>query len=249
MSENVLVLGATSGIARALCDRLAKRGCDLVVAGRNTEELTRIAGDLEVRHNRTVHVEAFEAMDFEAHGDFIDGCVKHFDGDLSGVILCYGYLPEQEETQVDFSEARKTVEINFLSAVSVLSHAANYLEKQKAGYIAAISSVAGDRGRQSNYTYGAAKAGLSAYLEGLRNRLHHAGVHVLTVKPGFVDTPMTHGLLDPESPMVASPDRVAADIDRAISKRRNVVYSPWFWRPIMMVIRWIPEWIFERMRL
>lgn len=249
MSENVLVVGATSGIARALCHRLAKRGCNLVVAGRNTEELTRIARDLEIRHDTVVYVEPFEAMDFQAHQDLCDRCVKHFDGDLKGVILCYGYLPEQEETQIDFSEARKTVELNFLSAVAVLSHAANYLEKQKGGYIAAISSVAGDRGRQSNYTYGAAKAGLSVYLEGLRNRLRHAGVHVLTVKPGFVDTPMTHGLVDPDSPLVASPDRVAVCIDRAIRKRWNVVYSPWFWRPIMTVIRWIPEWIFVRLRL
>ena len=119
--------------------------------------------------------------------------------------------------------------------------AANHLERRGAGYLAAISSVAGDRGRQSNYTYGIAKAGLTAYLQGLRNRLFHAGVHVLTINPGFTDTPMTRGKVDPKSPMVASPERVARDIDRTIRKRRNVLYTPWFWGPIMMIIRLVPE--------
>jgi short-subunit dehydrogenase len=249
MSENVLVVGATSGIARALCHRLAERGCGLVLAGRSVEELTRMARDLEIRYKAAVFVEPFEAMDYQGHREFFDRCVERFDGDLKGTILCYGYLPEQRNTQVDLSEARRTVEVNFLSAVSVLSQAADYMEKQKGGYLAAISSVAGDRGRQSNYTYGAAKAALTVYLQGLRNRLHHAGVHVLTVKPGFVDTPMTHGLVNPDSPLVASPARVAKSIDRAIRKRKNVIYSPWFWRAIMAVICLVPEPLFKRLKL
>jgi short-subunit dehydrogenase len=126
---------------------------------------------------------------------------------------------------------------------------ANYLEERGRGYIAAVSSVAGDRGRQSNYTYGASKAGLSAYLQGLRNRLHPAGVHVLTVKPGFVDTPMTHGLVNPDSPLVASPEQVAADVDLAIRKRKDVIYTRWFWRAVMLVIGSIPERVFKRLKL
>jgi short-subunit dehydrogenase len=196
-----------------------------------------------------VSVEPFEAMDCESHRVFFDRCTKHVDDNLHGVVLCYGYLPKQEATETDFSEARRTIEVNFLSAASVLSEAANYLEKRKMGYIVAISSVAGDRGRQSNYTYGAAKAALSVYLQGLRNRLHRAGVNVLTVKPGFVDTPMTHGLLDPESPLVASPEMVAADIDLAIRKRKHLLYTPWFWRIIMTLICSIPEAVFKRLRL
>jgi short-subunit dehydrogenase len=249
MSENVLILGATSGIARALCRAMAKRRCRLVLAGRSSGELDRIARDLQVRYGADVFVEPFEATDFDEHARFLSRCVKRLGGDLTGAVLCYGYLPDQPTTQVDFSEARKALEVNLLSAVSILNLVANYLQQRGRGYIAAISSVAGDRGRQSNYTYGAAKAGLSAYLQGLRNRLHPAGVHVLTVKPGFVDTPMTHGLVNPDSPLVASPEQVAADNDRANRKRKDVIYTRWFWRAIMLVIGSIPERIFKRLKL
>ena len=249
MSENILILGATSGIARALCHRLAKRGCRLVIAGRDADELTRIARDLEVRYDAGVFVEPFDAMDWDNHPTFFDRCVQRFDGNLSGAVLCFGYLPEQEETEVDFSELRRTVEVNFVSAVSILNRVAAHLEEQGKGFIAAISSVAGDRGRQSNYTYGAAKAALSVYLQGLRNRLQHAHVHVLTVKPGFVDTPMTQGRLNPDSLLVASPERVARDMDRGIRKGKNVVYSPWYWRAVMGAVCSIPETIFKRMKM
>ena len=123
------------------------------------------------------------------------------------------------------------------------------LAAQEYGFIAVISSVAGDRGRQSNYLYGAAKGGLSVYLQGLRNRGKHCGVHVMTVKPGFVATQMTVGLVDPKSPLVAQPEQVAKDIVRGLKKRKNIVYSRWFWRYIMLMIRSIPEWIFKRLRL
>src|SRR6516164_9862855 len=126
---------------------------------------------------------------------------------------------------------RQSLDVNFLSAAELLEIAAAYFEPRRSGFIAAISSVAGDRGRQSNYTYGAAKAGLTAYLQGLRNRLWRAGVHVLTVNPGFVDTPMTRGRINPNSLLVATPERVARDIDRALRRRRDVLYTPWFWRP------------------
>ena len=133
--------------------------------------------------------------------------------------------------------------------MALLAPLANYLESRRRGYLAAISSVAGDRGRQSNYTYGAAKAGLTAYLQGLRNRLYRSGVHVLTIKPGFVDTRMTQGRVNPNSPLVASAARVARDIDRAIRRRRNVIYTPWFWRPIMLAVRALPEFLFKRLKL
>jgi short-subunit dehydrogenase len=249
MSENVLILGTTSGIGRALCHTMARRGCRLVLAARNAEELGRIARDLEIRYGEKVFAEPFEATDFDAHPQFVDRCLRHFDDGLTGVVLCHGHLPDQRKTESAFHDARRTFEINFLSAVSVLDRMAEYLERRKRGYIAAISSVAADRGRQSNYTYGAAKAALTTYLQGLRNRLYPSGVHVLTIKPGFVDTPMTHGLVNLDSPLVATPERVAADIDRAIRKRKNVVYTPWFWRAIMAVIRAVPECIFKRLRL
>jgi short-subunit dehydrogenase len=249
MSENILVLGATSGIARALCHELARRGCRLVLAGRDADELGKVASDLHVRYGTDGHVEPFDALDYEGHSAFFGRCLGHFNGDLTGVVLCYGYMTDQARTETDFCQARRTIDVNLTSAVSLLSLAANHLELSRQGFIAAIASVAGDRGRQSNYTYGAAKAGLATYLQGLRNRLCRAGVHVLTVKPGFVDTPMTQGLLNPKSPLVASPARVARDIDRAIRKRKNTLYTPWFWWGILAVIRSIPEPIFKRLRL
>jgi short-subunit dehydrogenase len=228
---------------------MAQRGVALVLAGRNTAELEAQATDLQVRYQTPVAIETFDALDFAGHAEFFQRCTGRIAGGLDGVVLCHGYLPNQQATQTDFAEAHRSIDANFTSAVSLLNLAAEYLATRRGGYIAAISSVAGDRGRQSNYTYGAAKAGLTAYLSGLRNRLQHAGVQVLTIKPGFVDTAMTQGLLNPNSPLVASPQRVARDIDRAIRSRRNTIYTPWFWGPIMLVIRSIPEFVFKRLRM
>jgi short-subunit dehydrogenase len=165
------------------------------------------------------------------------------------VLLAFGTLPAQAEAQRDPAMARAAIDVNLTAAACLLELFAARMEARGRGWIAGISSVAGDRGRQSNYIYGAAKAGLTAYLAGLRNRLAKKGVHVVTVKPGFVDTPMTHGMVNPKSPLVASPERVAAGIVRAIRRRRNVVYLPWFWRAIMGVVTRVPEAIFKRMKL
>jgi decaprenylphospho-beta-D-erythro-pentofuranosid-2-ulose 2-reductase len=248
MSENVLILGATSGIARELSRVLAERGCSLVLAARDRDELEKSAADLRLRYQVQVEIDVFDALDFAGHGALVTRCLSR-PVLINGVILCYGFLPDQRQTETDVDETRRAIDINFTSAVAILSLFANYLEDRRSGYLAVISSVAGDRGRQSNYTYGAAKAGLTAYLQGLRNRLHRSGVHVLTIKPGFVDTPMTHGLVNPDSPLVASSARVARDIDRAIRRRRNVIYTPWFWWPIMLVVRLVPESVFKRLKL
>jgi len=228
---------------------MGERGCRLILAGRTVEELEKIAADLRVRYQTEVQIELFEALDFASHAAFVDRCLQRSGGDLHGVILCYGYMVSQATTQTDFAEARRTIDINFTSPVSILNLFANYFEQCQRGYIAAISSVAGDRGRQSNYLYGATKAALSVYLQGLRNRLHRNGVHVFTIKPGFVDTPMTHGLLNPNSLLVASPEKVARDIERAIQRENDVIYTPWFWRGIMSIVRSIPESVFKRLKL
>lgn len=248
-SETYLILGATSGIARAVCRVLAERGCRLVLAARNTDELARTAGDLQARLQANVHTMPFDALDFAAHAEFVRQATQAFPGGLDGVVLCYGDLADQAVAQADFDVARRTIDVNFTSAVSVLERLAEYFAQRKSGVIAAISSVAGDRGRQSNYLYGAAKAGLSAYLQGLRNRLFPAGVHVLSIKPGFVATPMSDGRVNPNSPLLATPERVARDIERALRRRRDVLYTPWFWRPIMAVIRALPEPLFKRLKL
>ena len=246
-SGGVVILGPTSAIARAVAGGLAAKGHALVLAGRDAEEIETIAADLRIRHGVPVHGLNWDATDFDTHAERIEACAELLDGSIEGVVLCSGYMPEQEVAQTDWDAARRTIDVTYTGSVSMLNLFATRFESQRRGFICAIGSVAGDRGRQSNYLYGSAKAGLSAYLEGLRNRMFHAGVHVLTVKPGFVDTAMTWGL--DGMFLVASPETVGRRIVRAIEKRRNVLYVPWFWRYIMLIIRHIPESVFKRMRM
>jgi short-subunit dehydrogenase len=247
--KRIAVIGATSGIARAIAAELARMGTGLVLSGRDVPELERVAADLSVRYGVPTAVEHFDALDFEDHPAFVERCFGVGSGELDGAVICFGTLVPQATLESDSAAARRLVDANFTGAVTVLNELARAFERRGHGIIAVLSSVAGDRGRQSNYVYGAAKAGLSTYCEGLRNRLFHRGVHVLTVKPGFVATAMTRDILDPDSPLVARPERVARDVVRAMQRRRDVVYTPWFWRWILLVIRGIPVAAFKRMRL
>jgi decaprenylphospho-beta-D-erythro-pentofuranosid-2-ulose 2-reductase len=243
---SVLILGATSAIASALAREFATHKFDLVLGGRDREELSALASDLSLRYGIRAGVLPLDALDTQTHASTLRSFLAEAGNDLEGVVVCMGYLGDQAKGQCDGEEARRILETNFTGCVSALNILANHFEPRRAGFICAISSVAGDRGRQSNYLYGAAKAGLSAYLQGLRNRLFHAHVKVLTVKPGFVDTHMTYGRSGLF--LVASPESVAKGIFRAIVKGKDVVYLPWFWRPIMLVVRSIPEGIFKRLR-
>jgi decaprenylphospho-beta-D-erythro-pentofuranosid-2-ulose 2-reductase len=247
--RTVLILGATSAIARAVAAELAREGAALILVGRDLEELERSAADLRLRHGVEAAAERFDALDFDSHEGFFQSCLRRVDADPGefGVVLCHGYLPDQRQAASDPSVARRTIVTNYTSAGAIRNLAADYLEQRRGGFICGLSSVAGDRGRQSNYLYASSKAALSTYLQGLRNRLSRAGVRVITVKPGFVDTKMTFGLSGMF--LVATPERVAKDVCRAIRRGRSVVYTPWFWRPIMLVIRTIPEFIFKRMKL
>jgi short-subunit dehydrogenase len=247
--ESVLVVGATSGIARALVDRLAARGCKLILAARDHDEVTRIRSDLRIRHGVDACVETFDAGDLDELRSFVARCLRHAPDGLDGLVIAHGYMCEQDEAEHDPALARRMLSINLESSTGILLHVAEHMAAHGRGWIAGISSVAGDRGRGSNAVYGASKAGFTALLSGMRARLRPRGVHVLTIKPGFVATPMTAGTLDPNSPMVASPEKVAADIDRAIRRRRDVLYTPWFWRWIMLIIRVIPEPIFKRLKI
>lgn len=247
--ESVLVVGATSGIARALVDVLAARGCKLILAGRDPEELNRIRADLQIRHGVGAAVEHFDALDAEEHGHFVGRCLKHAPDGLDGLVLIHGFMAEQEDAERDPELARRMLSVNLESATAILLHASEHMAARGSGWIAGVSSVAGDRGRASNAIYGASKAGFTALLSGMRGRLRERGVHVMTVKPGFCATPMTAGTLDPKSPMVASPEKVARDIDRGIRRRKDVLYTPWFWRWIMLIIRTIPEPIFKRLSI
>ena len=247
MSESALVLGASSAIGRAIARRLASQGVSLVLAGRRLEELERCARDLEVRYGVEVAVECYEALDFDSHAELFETCAKRFDAGLDGVVLCHGVMAEQEDAERDFATARHMIDVNYSSAVSLLGLAADYLARRGQGWICGISSVAGDRGRPSNFLYGSTKAALDTYLGGLRARLAPAGVRVVTIKPGFVDTGLTWGR--PGLFLVATPEKVAADTLRAIRRDRAVRYTPRFWALALWLIRHIPDPIFKRLRL
>ncbi len=244
MSKSVLILGASSDIARAIAQKFGSEGWSLLLAGRDVEILSRDAADLRLRHNVDVAAFVFDAIDFESHKKLWDS----LPGRPEGVVCVFGYLGNQEVSERNWYEARKTIDTNFTGAVSILNIAANSFEERKGGFIIGISSVAGDRGRTSNYIYGSAKAGFTAYLSGLRARLWKSGVKVTTVKPGFVATRMTEGMNTPAL-LTATPQQVADDVMRAYKRGRPVVYTGWFWKYIMLVIIHIPERVFRKLKL
>jgi len=253
--RSVLVVGATSGIGEAVCRILAGRGWSLAVTGRDAARLQAVADGLRVRGGGRVEPLVLDAVEFAAAAGCVDRAADALGGPLDGVVICHGWSPPELDRRLPADEIRGVIDANFTSAAVIMSAAAAHLDRGAADashagrFIAVISSVAGERGRRRNFTYGAAKAGLTAYASGLRSRLHPRGIHVLTVKPGFVDTPMLRGLGIGPSPLVAHPDRVAAAIVRAIDRRRDVLYTPWFWSWIMLAVRLIPEPIFKRLRI
>lgn len=243
----VLILGANAGIGRALAVEFASHRYDLILAGRDLEELQALAADLGIRHNVSTRAARVDVVDFDALEPALTGCITPAGDSLEGVVLCAGYLGDPEASKTDLKEARRILDTNFTGSALALQFLANHFEQKRKGFICALSSVAGDRGRQSNYLYGSAKGGLTTFLQGLRNRLYHSGVHVITVKPGFVDTRMVFG--KPKLPLVATPERVARDIFLAVKKRKNVVYVPWFWQFIMFVVGSIPEGLFKKLKM
>ncbi len=246
--KSVVILGALSGVARYIADGFARAGYTVILAGRDKTELGILAQDLRVRHEIECHSIDFDALDFDRHADFLQDC-KEVLGDLpGGVVLCFGYMAEQEAAQKDMEVMRRTLDTNFTSAIAILEQFAAAFEQRRSGFIAALSSVAGDRGRKMNYIYGASKAGLSTYLQGLRNRLYASNVQVTTIKPGFMDTQMTYGMNLPK-PLVSAPDTAGCAIVKAIMKKKNIAYVPFYWRYILMIIKSIPEWQFKKMSI
>ncbi len=242
--SNILILGAASDIAQALAHRFAREGFTMVLAGRDAEHLAVIAKDIELRYQVTAEVREFDAVATDTHRDFYDALPVKPD-----IVACvFGYLGDQGMAQSDYGEARRIIDTNYSGAVSILNIVADDYEQRRAGTIIGVASVAGDRGRQSNYIYGSAKGAFAIYLAGLRNRLFKAGASVLTVKPGFVATKMTSHLDLPKA-LTAQPQKVADDIYRAYRKRRDCVYTIWPWRYIMLVIKSIPEFVFKRLSM
>lgn len=223
----------------------AEKRAHLFLVARDSAKLEELRQDLVTR-GATVAVEQCDLTDFARHEELQRKAVENLGG-IDVALLAHGTLSDQKQCEHDINSLRREVDINFVSYASLLHGLAGYLESKGTGTIVAISSVAGDRGRQSNYVYGSAKAALSAFLSGLRNRLAPSGVHVVTVKPGFVSTKMTAHLK--KNALFAEPGSVAKGIVRAVDSKKNVVYLPFFWCPIMMVIKSIPEFIFKRLKL
>lgn len=240
----ILVLGADSDIAKATIKKYAENGYNFYLAGRFLDELQKDAEDYMLRYKCEVEPVCFDALKYDEHKKFYDDLKEK----PIGVICAFGYLGDQEKAQSDFNEAKMILDTNYTGCMSILEIIAADFEKRKEGFIIAISSVAGDRGRKSNYIYGSAKGALTVYLSGLRNRLFEAGVSVITVKPGFVATKMTEGLDIPEK-LTAKPEEVANDIFKAQQKGKPIKYTKWFWKYIMLIIRYIPEKMFRKMSI
>ncbi len=242
---NVLVLGANSDIAYAVAEKFANlQHADITLASRNMELLEKKEADIRTKYGVQVRSVYFDALDAESHADFYKG----LDPKPDVVLLSFGVLGDQEKAQADFNAARRIIETNYTGAVSILEIVAADFETKRSGTIIGVGSVAGERGRRSNYIYGSAKGAFLIYLSGLRNRLFKNGVHVLTVLPGFVNTAMTEGM-DLPGALTLQPEDAAGDIHSAFLKKKNVVYTGWFWKYIMMIIKAIPEFLFKRLSL
>jgi decaprenylphospho-beta-D-erythro-pentofuranosid-2-ulose 2-reductase len=242
----ILIIGATSAIAQETARCFARDGAEMFLVGRSAVKLYDVKNDLSVRGAKQVEAFVVDVNDLTRHEEMLNAALSAFDG-LDAVLIAHGTLGDQRKCELSVAETLKEFTTNCTSAIALLTMVANYFEGQRRGCIAVVTSVAGDRGRQSNYVYGAAKAGLSAFLQGLRNRLEKSGVSVITVKPGLVDTPMTAA--SPKNPLFASPRSVGQGVYRAMKERKDVVYLPWFWRPIMFVVKNMPEAIFKRLSL
>ncbi len=244
--NRILVVGATSAIAHAVARRYAARGARLLLIGRRAAALEANAADLRTRGAADVRTVVLDVADIQAQPAMIDAAFAAFGG-VDGALVAYGTLPEQATAERSVAEMLAGFDTNARSVLALLTLLALRFEAQRSGCLAVISSPAGERGRASNYVYGAAKAAVSVFAAGLRHRLHAHGVRVVTIVPGFVDTPMTAAF--PKGPLWASADRVAVDIEAALDGGFGVVYTPWFWRPIMRIIRGLPERVFVRTKL
>ncbi len=244
-SRNVWILGGTSAIAQAYARRLAERGAGLVLVGRNEEKLQANAADLSARGGEaSVETTDLIAADF----DSVAAGLFERHGQPDEVVVAYGLLGTQPQAVADLGHAREIIDANFTSTALWLLAIRARLDPKRPATIVVLSSVAGDRGRRANFVYGAAKGGLDRFVEGLQHAHARTPLHLVLVKPGFVDTPMTaHQKKD--GPLWATPERIAREMERAVERRRFVVRTPWFWMPIMLVIRNLPRFLFHRLKI
>ncbi|MFJ4142966.1 SDR family oxidoreductase [Pseudomonas sp. NPDC089734] len=245
--KRILIIGATSAIATACARLWATQGCDFFLVARKADKLHITAADLKARGAKTVTLHEMDAMHFADHPKMLIDCLTAL-GQIDVALIAHGTLPDQKACEQDVGIMLQEFMTNSASVIALLTLLARQFEVQRCGSLAVISSVAGDRGRPSNYLYGSAKAAVSTFCEGLQARLFKAGVHVMTIKPGFVATPMTQGLSLP-APLIAQPEQVARRIIGGIERRSTTLYAPGFWALIMLVIRSIPQPLFKRLDL
>ncbi|MFN3307394.1 MAG: SDR family NAD(P)-dependent oxidoreductase, partial [Candidatus Kapaibacteriota bacterium] len=228
--KKILVLGGYSGIAQAVLEILAKEDTTLYLVGRSQEKLNIVQEHLQSIGNSTVFTKSLDLNNLETHTRLLEESIQQMKG-LDILFVCYGILPDQKELEQNPPKVVENYYTNAISTIHFVSLATNYFEEKNTGTIAVVTSVAGDRGRKSNYFYGSAKSCLDTFLEGLRHRLFKTNVKVITIKPGVVDTPMTQNTQ--KKPLVAKPEKVAREIVNAINNNKEVVYTPWYWRYIM----------------
>jgi len=241
----VLILGAKSDMGKATAEFYAKNGWDLNLAGRNViTELSSFSDRLKDDYGCEINLYNLDILDFQSHTNFF----QSFQQKPDGVICFIGLLGDQQKSEMDFNETETVIDSNFTGIVSLLNIFANHFEEKEDGFIVAVSSVAGDRGRKRNYTYGSAKAALTTYLSGLRNRLADKNINVLTVIPGFVDTNMTKEIELPPL-LTSTPESVARHIFKSQQNRKNIIYTKKIWRWIMLILKAIPERQFKKMSL
>lgn len=243
--KKIVILGATSGIALEVQRQLAGRGCELFLVARSSQRLADLQADLTIRGAKQVTACSADLSAVQQHAAIFEYARRTFP-DFDTVLLAYGSMHDQKESEASVDVLLEELQVNFVSAAAILTLFAADLERRRTGCLAAITSVAGDRGRRSNYVYGSAKGALSLFLQGLRSRLHPAGVRVITIKPGPVQTAMTDHL--PNAGRFADPERVARDIVNALENGTpEVLYTPKMWRYVMAAVRHVPESMFKRM--
>ena len=243
--RRVVVAGATSKIAEETCKIFAKKGDRLYLIGRRESDLQKISDNLIALGADSVNYQVLD-LNVTIEHEVMLRKAGQIMGGIDIMLIAHGTLPEQKDCEASFKKTLSEFETNALSVISLLTHISNTFERRSTGTIVVISSVAGDRGRKSNYIYGAAKGAVSIYLQGLRNRLDSLGVRVITIKPGFVDTPKTKSFS--KGLLWESPEKIALGIFKAIDGKSDVIYLPWFWRYIMILVLLIPEFMFKKLK-
>ncbi len=244
--KKVLIIGGASAIASEAAKLFARDGAHLFLADISLGRLEAVRDDIQANYKTKIDLFEINVNDYDRHDELFSSAIQSMNG-IDAVLIAHGTLPDQAKAQADRHLALREFSTNGTSVISFATIAANYFEEKKLGCIAVISSVAGDRGRQSNYIYGAAKGAVSLFMQGLRNRLSKSGISVVTIKPGFVDTPMTAHL--DKNPLYASPQKIGSIIHNAMKAGKSIVYAPGYWRCIMLIIKHIPEAIFKKLSL